>query len=87
MVPCVCVTLTMNSWLADAVTPIAPTSGAELEEAVQQLDAKKLAWVDLQDADKAKLLRRCIASTVAVRHPTESRHDRYEPVCILHNPQ
>lgn len=33
---------------------------------MQQLDAKKQAWVDLQDAEKAKLLRRCIACTVAV---------------------
>jgi hydrogenase maturation factor len=48
------------------VKPIPPTSGAELEEALQQLDAKKQAWVDLQDAEKAKLLRRCIACTVAV---------------------
>jgi hypothetical protein len=57
---------------ADAVKPIPPTSGAELEEALQQLDAKKQAWVDLQDAEKAKLLRRCIACTVAVRHLIES---------------
>lgn len=51
--------------------PIPPTSGAELEEALQQLDAKKQAWVDLQDTEKAKLLRRCIACTVAVRHLIE----------------
>lgn len=57
----------VSAFVADAVKPIPPSPGAQLEETLQRLDGKKQAWVDLPDAAKAQLLRRCIKCIAAVR--------------------
>lgn len=52
---------------ADAVKPIPATPETQLDDILHRLDGNKQAWVDLPDGEKAKLLRRCIKSTIAVR--------------------
>jgi acyl-CoA reductase-like NAD-dependent aldehyde dehydrogenase len=45
---------------------VTPTPIEELDQKLQQLDERKLAWVRLSPAERASLLRRCMRSTLAV---------------------